>query len=1296
MSINKSLFSEHYLARRLPEYIEWSEDAAAESLREQFKQLYNRTKDGVVRANEAQTEDDFIKPTLTLLGWHTIVQQGRRTAGVLDRPDYVLFVSEQARERANQIKGDASRQEEFWSLASALGDAKKWDRPLSERIDDPGDNSDPNFQMVRYIRTFAGVQWGILTNGRIWRLYTSSVSSAATQYHEVDLIASLDNAEAFKRFWLFFRANAYVPDRDGTVFPQRVLSGSVTYSRQVGNELKRLVFGEVFPYLAGGFVQHRHRLGQDVTSEAASSEIYAVTLSLLYKLLFLLYAEARDLLPVRSQGYASLSLSRAVTEIAAMVRQNQALGTVSARLYDNLLNLFDVIDTGDPGLSVPRYNGGLFKRTSSYNQFLRSNKVADDKLAQAVYRLAHLEDQRIDYAYLDVRELGAIYEGLLEFRLIVDNPAAGVVHLENDKGERRALGAYYTPNHIVRYIIEQTLSPILNEREQQYNAAMDALASGDENAGRIAVDALLNIKVCDPAMGSGHFLVEAVDFLTDNIIGIIERRKVAHPDELVDRNPVLTLLARIRQGITDDMSAQGLAADLRSLTDTQLLMRVVMKRCIYGVDLNPLAVELAKLSLWLHTFTIGAPLSFLDHHLRRGNSLLGVSAREVIKELGATLFGGPFANLLQATGIMAEVSRLADATMEDVEKSQTLYAEFETSMQPYKRLLDLWTSQHFGSAEARNFLVLYGVDALAVARGENQKIDRKYQAAFDQSRQLWERMRFFHWDLEFPEVFIDLEHQDWSETPGFDAVIGNPPYDELSEVALGRTIEEMNFLNNTLAYEAALGYRVNIYRLFIALALEMLKKEGWHGFIVPMSLVSDKFTYTLRKKLLLETSLSVIEMFPQKDDPHNRVFPEAKLSTCIYILFNQHPIPETTSFFRVHPGREILPDSHSYRATLAQIEAFDPKNLSIAGFNEAEWHIIGRLGLSPNHELLGAVADTWRGEIMINKSAEPYLSSTPNEHELIRGANIAPYSIIDAKQGESLYLLRDKYLADHTGSEASQAYKTSRLVYQRYAAIDNYRRLIGAIVPPDLFCSHTVGFLSLKKNLSVSYLLALWNSKFLDWRFNLTSSNNNINGYEVEVLPIPKINFDMSPADRTALVEEAQRLYVTGDMERLYHFAVGQWESSASVVVHDVLAVLADQMTELNQRKQFETRSFLEWLEVFTGVQVDEWTLKSIVRTYATAGWDEFRRALEGTKRRITAINVDQEIVTIKRRYDASIAIVQPLLDQMNITDNLINRIVYALYGLNEDEIALVETRIARPQAVSSDENDDSTDEDVQ
>ncbi len=1292
MSISKSLFSEHYLTRRLPEYPEWTENEAAEKLRAQFRELYNQTKNGLERANESQTEEDFIKPALLRLGWHTIVQQGRRRAGVLERPDYVLFASDQAREHANRIKSDAARQDEFWSLASALADAKKWDRPLSERLNDPGDSSDPNFQMVRYIRTFGGVQWGILTNGRVWRLYSSSVSSAATQYHEVDLIASLENPEAFKRFWLFFRADAYIPDRDGRVFPQRVLSGSLTYSRQVGDELKRLVFGEVFPFLAGGFVQHRHRLGQDGTSEAARSEIYAVTLSLLYKLLFLLYAEARDLLPVRSPGYAELSLSHAVTKIAVMVRENQPLGTFSARLYDNLLNLFGVIDTGDPSLNVPRYNGGLFKSTSSHNQFLRANKVADDKLAQAVYRLAHLEDERIDYAYLDVRELGAIYEGLLEFRLIVDNPALGTVHLDIHEGKRRVLGAYYTPNHIVRYIVEQTLSPILTEREQRYNAAMDALAKGDESAARTAVDALLNVKICDPAMGSGHFLVEVVDFLTDKIIGIIERRKVAHPVEPADRNPVLTLLARIRQGIMDDMAAQGLTASPGSLTDTQLLMRVVMKRCIYGVDLNPLAVELAKLSLWLHTFTIGAPLSFLDHHLRHGNSLLGVTAREVIKELGATLFGGPFAELLQATGIMAEVSRLADATMEDVERSQTLYTEFEAAVEPYKRLLDLWTSQHFANKEARNFLVLYGVDALAAARGDSRKLDRKYRGAFDRSRQLWERLRFFHWDLEFPEVFIDLERQDWSQTPGFDAVIGNPPYDELSKVALGRTIEEKDFIKAQAIYKEAATYRVNLYRLFIALAYHILRTHGLNSFIVPMSLLGDRFTYELRRKLVQQSDFRVIEAFPQKDDRSRRVFPEAKLPTCLYVLAKCPPISRFK--LRTHPGGEIEEDSPHFAATAADIQQFDNENVTLPLMSEAEWTLAQRLATASHLQPLGEVATPMSGEIMFNKQTHPYLSNNSEHALVLRGGHVQRYELIDdPKQGEPVYLDSEHFLADSSEDSKAYDFRQPRVVFQESAALDNWRRIIATFISAGSYCGHTIEYFS-ETILNPLSLLAVFNSSVVEWRFRSVSTTNHLSVYNLNPIPVPKFDLSDPPETRTTQIEEARRLYAAGDMDGLYRFAVTQWTDGASAVAHDILAFLAERMIDLNQRKQTETRSFLEWLEVFTGLPVDDWDLKNSVRSFATVGWDGFRRALEDTKPRITAIKVDDAIVTIKEHYDASTAVVLNLLDQVEITDSLINRIVYALYGLNEDEIALVEARLAGPQALSNNEDENADDSD--
>ena len=377
--------------------------------------------------------------------------------------------------------------------------------------------------------------------------------------------------------------------------------------------------------------------------------------------------------------------------MARRIDKAEPLGDTASGYYRRLLGLFEVIDRGDAALGLPRYNGGLFHFDFSApdaaqkhraNYFLTRHTINDGRLAQALDRLARIEGQPVDYSFLEVRHLGAVYEGLLEYRLVIEDAAAGRVHLATDKGERKATGSYYTPDYIVKYIVHHTLNPILQARAERFaelmadiapkrarlqaitpqsptaNPQSPAVETRHKNEAHVlrqelnrlekqARETLLDIKVCDPAMGSGHFLVEAVDYLTDRLIQILNQ----HPDH----NPVLAQLEDIRRAILDNMAAQDIAIDAARLDDTQLLQRAVMKRCIYGVDLNRMAVELAKVSLWLHSFTIGAPLSFLDHHLRWGNSLIGASAREAEQELAAdggqlNLFGGPFKGLLRGGG----------------------------------------------------------------------------------------------------------------------------------------------------------------------------------------------------------------------------------------------------------------------------------------------------------------------------------------------------------------------------------------------------------------------------------------------------------------------------------------------------------------------------------------------------------------------------------------------------------------------------------------------------------------------
>src|ERR1700722_15947860 len=235
----------------------------------------------------------------------------------------------------------------------------------------------------------------------------------------------------------------------------------------------------------------------------------------------------------------------------------------------------------------------------------------------------------------------------------------GQVYLSNDKAERKASGSYFTPDPIVEYIVAHTVGPVLDEKlealrpefrkvrktfdnELQKSKAYPSKAVKDGtmdhrqwaglqtyNAHKDLVERLFDLRVLDPAMGSGHFLVETVDYVTDHLLKFLNQFPI---------NPVNFALDRTRTSILESLAEQGVTVDPNKLTDINLLKRHVLKRSIYGVDLNPMAVELAKVSLWLRAFMLGAPPNFLDHHLRCGNSLIGATFRDLEEATKNELF----------------------------------------------------------------------------------------------------------------------------------------------------------------------------------------------------------------------------------------------------------------------------------------------------------------------------------------------------------------------------------------------------------------------------------------------------------------------------------------------------------------------------------------------------------------------------------------------------------------------------------------------------------------------------------
>jgi type I restriction-modification system DNA methylase subunit len=893
-----------------------------------------------------------------------------------------------------------------------------------------------------------------------------------------------------------------------------------------------------------------------------------------------------------------------------------------------------------------------------------------------------------------VRQLGSIYEGLLEYRLIIEDEKTGKVHLENDKGERKATGSYYTPDYIVKYIVSHTLKPILEERKQRFADLMTQINQLHEKMidGRLGVQSrnglqkdlqrlerqaqntLLDIKICDPAMGSGHFLVEAVDYLTDELINIL--------NEYPELNPILEMLGKTRNSILENLQQQGINIDI-NLDDNQLLQRVVMKRCIYGVDLNPMAVELAKVSLWLHFFTIGAPLSFLDHHLRCGNSLIGTTAREaeanMMKEESGqlSLLTGPFVGLLRAAEIMRGVSTLSDATFAEVETSERLFKEFDQAAKPFKRLLDIYVSQFFGVKQAKNFLERFGINAIN-AKFEN--MNTADIAVYEEARRLFDQKRFFHWDLEFPEVFIDLESASWKENPGFDAVIGNPPYG---------LVESLTWLSNL--YNDCFVY-------FWSFGLNNTCKDGYISFIIPAAMLTGINYMTLRSNMINFSCIKEIIVLPYD------TFLDAYIDTCIIILQvdnTQKDYDVDTKKMGKKDNIEIL-DNSNYDKINIQTWKDDPNLKFILSMELIK---IQRIKKDSNFINLGSLTRIERGVqlydlkkhtkdqiqndfLRINKL--PEFNSQDNYYPELLGKELSRYRLEPEKRSyirhcDDLASKRDKVL-----------FTTPRIVLRRL--LSRRGELMSCYCTETLITTDSIlNILVLDVNISAKFIAALINSKFLCWFYTNSSAISvkddfpQVTYEELKSLPIPNINFITESDRRQTYLENTINFYQQYQINHNPNILLSQidhhlnQEPEEADVIHDFLAYLAEQMIELNQQKQTEIKGFLTWLARLIGTDIDNLTNKSKIQNYLGDYYkqkqadnhltlDELIDILKKNKKKLKIdLSGRKEQETLAKEYQASLNTLLPIKKQLKQCDWLIDEIVYKLYKLTPEEKAIIE-----------------------
>jgi len=750
-------------------------------------------------------------------------------------------------------------------------------------------------------------------------------------------------------------------------------------------------------------------------------------------------------------------------------------------------------------LYIPAYNGGLFRtevdeETSRESEFLQENKVGDSYLAEVIDLLTRHESKNgegrvfVDYSSLDIRHLGSIYEGLLEYHLnvasesmiavkedkeekwyskedyegdgnVVEELDEGEVYLTTDKGERKATGSYYTPEYIVQYIVENTLDPILDEIRE------DLLREGRGNFAHRFAERVFELKVLDPAMGSGHFLTNAVDHLAREIVNAHEKQAEEEGAETVDESH-----------------------------DIHWARRQVAQKCIYGVDLNDMAVELAKVSLWLRTLAAQKPLAFLDHHLKTGNSLIGSDIEEIEEldsgkkkesEVNSTTlddFGmtkkGTMEDLMR---IYQDFIKIENQDLEDIKEMEEKYHEFEH--EPIRERLEAMANVH----TAREFDVdvpesSFGKMAQAID-DEGKWKEVEDEDWFEKAQEMAGEKEFFHWKLAFPEVFYEEEGEK-KEDDGFDVVIGNPPYISTSLI----TKDDREYYRGEFNYT---GKEMNTFSLFIEKSLNLQSKGSFVSFIVPDSLLNVKSYSKLRKGILKKCK---IERFLQIS---GGAFLDAEVGNNVVFIFNkkesedQHQIMVDRKEDEgiVHTNRIY---QKSYKNTPEFTFYLDNETIEFLTRFENKT------------DKLGEICELRDGVKTGNNSK--YISTekeNDNWKRVLEGSDIGRHLInykgkymlydrekLDGPRQEWIFLEEKKIIIRQTGDELISAIDTNK-----FYTTDS---------------THLI--LNDKNEQSLEFINAILNSKFMNYYHNLIVPERDrayaqIRMINLEKLPIRKVNW---------------------------------------------------------------------------------------------------------------------------------------------------------------------------------------------
>ena len=707
----------------------------------------------------------------------------------------------------------------------------RWEQDFDQREERKRGAPSPHDTVQRYIN-LTDDQWAMVISGRKLRILRDYHHSLTKGYIEADLEGIFESGDVgdFRALYRLTHASRFQPNDEGLCPLERFHKSSHEVGEVVGKQLRNQV-KDAIEILANGFLdgelvarlqEGAGNSGPLPAGSAACREYYRDILHLVYRLLFLLFVEQKGWLPMKNSLYVQ---SYSISGLRDRAADPNAARDEHLDLWEGLKITFRLVRDGfdfGAGAHVPEYGGQLFNGPDRFG-ILAGGAMKNCDLLSAVHKLSYFERKhvlhKINYTQLQVDALGSVYESLLDYMPRVLKSAeeidgrgcrAGQFVLDPRGAARKTSGSYYTDRRLVGLLIDSALRPVMKEK------LAGATTREQKEKG------LLSLKVCDPACGSGAFLIAAMEAIGEG-------------------------LASVRCG-----------DEIPSDDDLRAAKRDVLQHCIYGVDLNPMAVELAKVSLWIAAAMPSLPLTFLDHRIKCGNSLIGATPALIKggipdeaftpvtgdhKETAAVLRKrnkrerGDSPERLQLHQVIEDeddeklygrLTGLAESTADVVAEKEELYGTWhrqEAERLPH-RLADLWTAAFFWKIE-KNLYVAPTQGVLEDAAG-GSRIDPEIAGRV---AELAKTYSFFHWHLEFPDVF------DPDGNGGFDCVLGNPPWVRQ---------EKLGALKKLFSTMESFHSMADLSVFFMEHSLRIARKGARIGLLVPNKWLRSSYGSPLR------------------------------------------------------------------------------------------------------------------------------------------------------------------------------------------------------------------------------------------------------------------------------------------------------------------------------------------------------------------------------------------------------------------------------------------------------------------